>query len=122
MSGEEPSVEQKSLKSWFKDDTHSLPSASFFLSFVLGALDFRASSLQARREYICVVSWLDSLEAAQGAPRDPRRDSRGTLGSSLRSPAEGEGHEGFPPPPRQDRKSTRLNSSHTLASRMPSSA
>ena len=24
---------------------------------------------------------------------------RGTLGSSLRSPAEGEGHEGFPPPP-----------------------
>ena len=56
MSGEEPSVEQKSLKSWFKDDTHSLPSASFFLSFVLGALDFRASSLQARREYICVVS------------------------------------------------------------------
>ena len=26
---------------------------------------------------------------------------RGTLGSSLRSPAEGEGHEGFPPPPLQ---------------------
>ena len=27
---------------------------------------------------------------------------RGTLGSSLRSPAEGEGHEGFPPPPEED--------------------
>ena len=27
---------------------------------------------------------------------------RGTLGSSLRSPAEGEGHEGFPPPPDKD--------------------
>ena len=25
-----------------------------------------------------------------------------TLGSSLRSPAEGEGHEGFPPPPDKD--------------------
>ena len=53
MSGEELSDEQKSLKSWFKDDTHNFPSASFFLSFALGALDFRASSLQAR---ICAVS------------------------------------------------------------------
>ena len=31
-------------------------------------------------------------------PQDPS-PLRGTLGSSLRSPAEGEGHEGFPPPP-----------------------
>ena len=33
--------------------------------------------------------------------RDPQDPSplRGTLASSLRSPAEGEGHEGFPPPP-----------------------
>ena len=29
-------------------------------------------------------------------------ERRGTLGSSLRSPAEGEGHEGFPPPPDKD--------------------
>ena len=36
------------------------------------------------------------------APPTPQDTSplRGTLGSSLRSPAEGEGHEGFPPPPR----------------------
>ena len=31
-------------------------------------------------------------------PQDPS-PPRGTLGSSLRSPAEGEGNEGFPPPP-----------------------
>ena len=31
---------------------------------------------------------------------------RGTLGSSLRSPAEGEGNEGFPPPPDKDLEST----------------
>ena len=31
-------------------------------------------------------------------PQDPS-PLRGTLGSSLRSPAEGDGHEGFPPPP-----------------------
>ena len=30
---------------------------------------------------------------------------RGTLGSSLRSPAEGEGNEGFPPPPDKDLES-----------------
>ena len=30
---------------------------------------------------------------------------RGTLGSSLRSPAEGEGHEGFPPPHEKDLES-----------------
>ena len=30
---------------------------------------------------------------------------RGTPGSSLRSPAEGEGHEGFPPPPDEDLES-----------------
>ena len=52
--------------------------------------------------------------------------------SLLRSSAEVEGNEGFPPPPekdlespsstRLDRKSTRLNSSHSTVSRMPSSA
>ena len=35
-------------------------------------------------------------------PQDPS-PLRGTLGSSLRSPAEGEGHEGFPPPPEKVR-------------------
>ena len=36
---------------------------------------------------------------ARGAPPPPQDPSplRGTPGSSLRSPAEGEGHEGFPP-------------------------
>ena len=34
-------------------------------------------------------------------PQDPS-PLRGTLGSSLRSPAEGEGNEGFPPPPDKD--------------------
>ena len=33
----------------------------------------------------------------------------GTLASSLRSPAEGEGHEGFPPPPDKDRGSLECN-------------
>ena len=37
-------------------------------------------------------------------PQDPS-PLRGTLGSSLRSPAEGEGHEGFPPPPDKDLES-----------------
>ena len=49
----EPLNERRSLDSRL---LRLYPSASFFLSFVLGALDFRASSLQARREYICVVS------------------------------------------------------------------
>ena len=30
---------------------------------------------------------------------------RSSVGSSLRSPAEGEGHEGFPPPPDKDLES-----------------
>ena len=34
-------------------------------------------------------------------PQDPS-PLRGTLGSSLRSPAEGKGNEGFPPPPEED--------------------
>ena len=34
-------------------------------------------------------------------PQDPS-PLRGTLGSSLRSPAEGEGNEGFPPPPEKN--------------------
>ena len=34
-----------------------------------------------------------------GFPRGEHRGSRHRLGSSLRSPAEGEGNEGFPPPP-----------------------
>ena len=34
--------------------------------------------------------------------------SRGTLGSSLRSPAEGEGHEGFPPPPDEEGSGPRV--------------
>ena len=34
-------------------------------------------------------------------PQDPS-PLRGTLGSSLRSPAEGEGNEVFPPPPEKD--------------------
>ena len=41
--------------------------------------------------------------AAQGTA--PRGGGGGTLGSSLRSPAEGEGHEGFPPPPDKDLES-----------------
>ena len=39
-----------------------------------------------------------SGHTARKPPQDPS-PLRGTLGSSLRSPAEGEGHEGFPPPP-----------------------
>ena len=41
------------------------------------------------------------------APPTPQDASplRGTLGSSLRSPAEGEGNEGFPPPPEKDLES-----------------
>ena len=44
---------------------------------------------------------------SRGAPPPPQDPSplRGTLGSSLRSPAEGEGHEGFPPPPDKDLES-----------------
>ena len=41
---------------------------------------------------------------------------RGTLASSLRSPAEGEGHQGFPPPPEKDLESP---SSTRLESRFP---
>ena len=37
--------------------------------------------------------------------RHLRTPLRGTLGSSLRSPAEGEGNEGFPPPPDKDLES-----------------
>ena len=48
----------------------------------------------------------------RGAPPTPQYPSplRGTLGNSLRSPAEGEGNEGFPPPPEKDLESpaTRL--------------
>ena len=48
-------------------------------------------------------TWAES----RGAPPPPQDPSplRGTLGSSLRSPAEGEGHEGFPPPPDKDLES-----------------
>ena len=44
---------------------------------------------------------------SRGAPPPPQDPSplRGTLGSSRRSPAEGEGHEGFPPPPEKDLES-----------------
>ena len=44
---------------------------------------------------------------SRGAPPPPQDPSplRGTLGSSLRSPAEGEGKEGFPPPPEKDLES-----------------
>ena len=44
---------------------------------------------------------------SRGAPPPPQDPSplRGTPGSSLRSPAEGEGHEGFPPPPDRDLES-----------------
>ena len=44
---------------------------------------------------------------SRGAPPPPQDPSplRGTLGSSLRSPAEGEGNEGFPPPPDKDLES-----------------
>ena len=44
---------------------------------------------------------------SRGAPQTPQDPSplRGTLGSSLRSPAEGEGNEGFPPPPDKDLES-----------------
>ena len=44
---------------------------------------------------------------SQEAPPTPQDASplRGTLGSSLRSPAEGEGNECFPPPPEKDLES-----------------
>ena len=45
------------------------------------------------------------MQKAQGpGERRPsaREDGGVYLGSSLRSPAEGEGHEGFPPPPEKD--------------------
>ena len=47
---------------------------------------------------------LAAIIYTRGAPPPPQDPSplRGTLGSSLRSPAEGEGHEGFPPPPEKD--------------------
>ena len=47
------------------------------------------------------------LAESRGAPQTPQDPSplRGTLGSSLRSPAEGEGNEGFPPPPEKDLES-----------------
>ena len=41
-----------------------------------------------------------SMRVMRGPPQDPS-PLRGTLGSSLRSPAEGEGNERFPPPPDQ---------------------
>ena len=44
---------------------------------------------------------------SRGAPPPPQDPSplRGTLGSSQMSPAEGEGIEGFPPPPEKDLES-----------------
>ena len=49
---------------------------------------------------------MGTAEARLGvqAPPPPQDPSplRGTLGSSLRSPAEGEGHDGFLPPPEKD--------------------
>ena len=45
-----------------------------------------------------------SLVLALLNPQDPS-PLRGTLGSSLRSPPEGEGNEGFPPPPDKDLES-----------------
>ena len=42
------------------------------------------------------------IKTLQKAPPQDPSPLRGTLGSSLRSPAEGEGHEGFPPPPEKD--------------------
>ena len=43
---------------------------------------------------------------------------RGTLGSSLRSPAEGEGQEGFPPPPEEDLDKMELSLQETLLQNM----
>ena len=51
---------------------------------------------------------------AQPPPQDPW-PLRGTLGSSLRSPAEGEGHEGFPPPPDKDLASSTYKSTSGLS-------
>ena len=44
---------------------------------------------------------------SRGAPPSPQDPPplRGTLGSSLRSSAEGQGNEGFPPPPEKDLES-----------------
>ena len=43
--------------------------------------------------------WALSLPDKELCLREALAVLRGTLGSSLRSPAEREGHEGFPPPP-----------------------
>ena len=50
---------------------------------------------------------------SRGAPPPPQDPSplRGTLGSSLKSPAEGQGHEGFPPPPLERPRESFFNAS-----------
>ena len=54
----------------------------------------------------------DPAEARGGPPPiQDRSPLRGTLASSLRSPAEGEGHEGFPPPPRERPRESFFNAS-----------
>ena len=59
---------------------------------------------------------LPSPNAPGKAPNHIHTTLRWGLGSSLRSPAEGEGHEGFPPPPDKDLESP---SSTRLEARFP---
>ena len=62
-----------------------------------------------------------SFSRALRPPERLERHLRGTLGSSLRSPAEGEGNKGFPPPPRERSRAEGLLFLHGLESNPGSS-
>ena len=84
------------------------------LQMVIAAMKLKdAYSLPSREPGVSGNFWV-SQEGCQGVAPDPAESRgappppqdpsplRGTLGSSLSSPAEGKGHEGFPPPPDKD--------------------
>ena len=66
-------------------------------NFESGSIEFFGCLLRGEALFRCARP--SGVPRAPPPPQDPS-PLRGTLGSSLRSPAEGEGHEGFPPRPR----------------------
>ena len=72
------------------------------------------SALEGGAELDSAEPGAGGAEESRGAPPPPQDPSplRGTLGSSLRSPAEGEGNEGFPPPSEKDLAWTQASGTH----------